>query len=109
MFGGGIVCCGNGDAQGTVESLRAWNLSSQWMLDVDEWKECFGDGRNNKELALKYSRKRFKKRFPEYYMNVKYNSCFSDEKKKEAFNIFYDDSYEDTLVEEAEDAMVAMG
>ncbi len=103
-----ISISGNNNIGDTIMALRAWALSTQWILDVDEWKECFGEGRNNKELALKYSRKHFKKMFPEYFKNARYHGRFSEEKKKEAFNIFYNETLEDLLIEEVEEAEIGV-
>ena len=87
----GFMISGNSDtADETLKSLRAWRLSSQWILDMDEWSECFANGRNNRELALKYSRKHFKTSYPEYFESAR-NGAISDKHKKEMFNIFYED------------------
>ncbi len=92
----GCIISGNSNTIGdTLKSLGAWRLSSQWILDMDEWKECFG-GEQNRELALKYSRKHFKKMFPEYFKRARCGAI-SDKHKKEMFNIFYN---ENTLIEE---------
>ena len=102
----GFCVSGNSNTiDSTIKSLRAWALSSQWILDMDEWKECFGSGRNNNKLALKYSRTHFKNMFPEYYKDARYHSYISKEKQKEMFNIFYEEKYEDTCAEEFEDDM----
>ena len=86
----GCMMCGSRDTiKESINAMEAWRLSSQWILDMDEWTECFSNGRDNKELALKYSRNHFKNKYPGYVERTR-NGAVSDKHKKEMFNIFYE-------------------
>lgn len=84
-----MICVGN--SQGALDEIKAWVMSARLMLYTEEWAECFADGRDNKELALKYSRRNFKKMHSSYLKRAR-DGNFSEKMKKKCFNVFYKDN-----------------